>query len=315
MDNMFTIFLFISTLFTGIFWIFYRLKSLIKYINNKTIIEKQHAHPNIIKKFHFLRSFASFFPVFLIVFVTRSFIYEPFQIPSSSMMPTLLVGDFIIVKKFSYDIREPITRTLLIHIDDPKRGDIVVFKHPINSHINYIKRIIGLPGDKVEYYINNKNIVVYKNYIQDHEKEKVYIHYSNKKASHFIQKLYFSIENKNNINKQYQKNNLIYNSIYLNTIKEKIENTYHNILLLDNLKNVIKNNSQNGNNKKIIWIVPKNKYFMMGDNRDNSLDSRYWGFVPRENLLGKATKIWFSLNKKENGWPIGIRISRIGNIY
>lgn len=223
-------------------------------------------------------------------------------------MPTLLVGDFILVEKFSYGIKEPITNKILIRINLPQRGDIVVFKHPKNN-IDYIKRVIGLPGDKIQYDINKKKLKVCINYInQKNCENKLFIKYSKTELSNFFQKIYLFNENKTEKER-------IYNSIYFKKVEEQINNLKHNILILDGIKNKKNDYYHQPDMPKLTWIVPKNKYFMMGDNRDNSLDSRYWGFVPEENLLGKAIKIWMSFEKKENEWPTGIRINRIGNIY
>ncbi|AEO08612.1 signal peptidase I [Buchnera aphidicola str. Ak (Acyrthosiphon kondoi)] len=314
MANVLTIFLLISTLITGIFWISYRIKNIKNYLINKKIIKNNHLNQkNTVKlknKIYFFESLASFFPIFLIIFIIRSFIYEPFQIPSGSMMPTLLVGDFILVEKFSYDIKEPITHKTLIHIKNPERGDVVVFKYPKDHHIDYIKRIIGLPGDKITYNINNKHIKICTNYLNKKKcQEKLFINYSKPESSNFIQKIYFF----NKKDKLEEKK--VYNSLYFDLIEENINNIKHKILLLNNINNPKKDFFQQENMPKLTWIVPKDEYFMMGDNRDNSLDSRYWGFVPEKNLVGKAIKIWMSFDKNENEWPTGIRINRIGNIY
>jgi len=314
MANKLTIFLLISTLVTGVFWIFYCINNIKNYLINKKIIKKkplcQNNIVNVKSKIYFFESIASFFPIFLIIFIIRSFIYEPFQIPSGSMMPTLLVGDFILVEKFSYGIKEPITHKTLIHTKYPERGDIVVFKHPNDHNIDYIKRVIGLPGDKIKYDINNKHIDICVNYVNEKKcQKKFFINYSKAKSSNFIQKIYFS--NKKNPKKEKK----TYNSLYFNILEENINNFKHNILLLNNIKNPKKDYFRQKNMPALTWIVPKGKYFMMGDNRDNSLDSRYWGFVPEKNLVGKAIKIWMSFDKNENEWPTGIRINRIGNIY
>ncbi|QCI20400.1 signal peptidase I [Buchnera aphidicola (Brachycaudus cardui)] len=314
MANILTIFLLTSTLFTGFFWFFYRISSIKNYFVNKKTIKNNHVYETSIlkktKKTYFFQSLASFFPIFLIIFIIRSFIYEPFQIPSGSMMPTLLVGDFILVEKFSYGIKEPITQTTLIETNQPRRGDIVVFKHPIDYNVDYIKRIIGLPGDKIKYDINKKHIKICPHYLDNnHCQKKIIIKYSKTKKSNFVQKIYFF--NKNNLIQEKE----VYNSLYFNIVQETINNTKHNILLLNGIQDVKKDYYQQKNMPKLTWIVPKGKYFMMGDNRDNSLDSRYWGFVPERNLVGKAIKIWMSFDKNENEWPTGIRVNRIGNIY
>lgn len=314
MANTLTIFLLISTLVTGIFWIFHRIKNIKNYFINKKIIKKNPLFQTKIVtstgKIYFFESLSSFFPIFLIIFIIRSFIYEPFQIPSGSMMPTLLVGDFILVEKFSYGIKEPMTHKTLIHMKYPERGDIVVFKHPNDHNVDYIKRVIGLPGDKIKYDTHNKHIDICVDYLK-HKKcyQKLFINYSKSKLSNYIQKIYF-FKNKNTIEEK-----KTYNSLYFDILEENINNVKHNILLLNNLKNPKNNYFQQENMPKLTWIVPKGEYFMMGDNRDNSLDSRYWGFVPEKNLVGKAIKIWMSFDKNENEWPTGIRLNRIGNIY
>ncbi|QIQ41847.1 MAG: signal peptidase I [Buchnera aphidicola (Microlophium carnosum)] len=314
MANTLTIFLLISTLITGIFWIFYRIKNIKNYLVNKKTIKNNHSYQKNTVKLkrikYFFESIASFFPIFLIIFIIRSFIYEPFQIPSGSMMPTLLIGDFILVEKFSYGIKEPITHKTLIYTKHPKRGDIVVFRHPKDYNINYIKRVIGLPGDKIKYNLNNKHIYICTDYFNKKQCEKkISINYSQSKPSNFTQKIYF-LDDKNKT-----KEEKTYNSLYFDIVEENINNIKHNILLLNDIKNPKKDYFQQENMPELTWIVPKGEYFMMGDNRDNSLDSRYWGFVPEKNLVGKAIKIWMSFDKNENEWPTGIRINRIGNIY
>lgn len=313
MSNILTIFLLISTLVTSVFWFYYNLKKIKNYYLEKKIVKNdldEKYTKKVKDKKYFFQSLASFFPIFFTIFIVRSFIYEPFQIPSGSMMPTLLVGDFILVEKFSYGIKDPIMHKTLIQMNLPKRGDIVVFKHPIDYNTDYIKRVIGLPGDKIEYDIKTKHIKICENYlIKNHCEEKLSIKYSNSKPSKFTQKIYFT--NENNSIKQEK----IYHLFNFDLAEENINNVKHNILFLNIIKNSKKDYYQQKNMQKLHWIVPKGQYFMMGDNRDNSLDSRYWGFVPEKNLVGKAIKIWMSFDKNENEWPTGIRINRIGNIY
>ena len=195
----------------------------------------------------------SLLPIILIVLVIRTFMFEPFKIPSGSMIPTLLIGDFILVNKYEYGLRAPVTKTKIIDISKPKRGDVAVFRYPLNDKINYIKRIIGLPGDII--LINNKKIKV----------------------------------NGKEIQKPQVSNDLPY--LFSEDIDDK------KIYILEDLSE---------KTSELKYVVPRNSYFVMGDNRDRSSDSRYWGFVPESNLVGKASLIWFSLGEN-------IRFERIGN--
>ena len=224
---------------------------------------------NIIKKNKFLRWLnkqgKSFLPILLIVLLLRSFLAEPFRIPSGSMLPTLLIGDYILVNKYEYGIRLPITKTKIFNISEPKRGDVIVFRYPGNEDINFIKRVIGIPGDKIKYY--NKQLyvngVIYKKSKQE----------THEYLSDFgRQELEIFTENDNH---------KIYN------------------ILNDNMSPV--NDDE--------FFVPENKYFVMGDNRDHSSDSRYWGFVPEKNLVGEAFLIWMNFNSKN----FSMKYNRIGN--
>ncbi len=219
----------------------------------------------------------SFFPVLAVVLVLRSFIVEPFQIPSGSMIPTLEVGDFILVNKFAYGIRLPVIDEKIISISDPKRGDVMVFKYPEDTRINYIKRVVGLPGDTITYtsekriLVNGKPIAeaflgeepgslgsarLYTEQLGEHE------HYTRKE------------------------------------VRRRIEPTRE-------------------------WHVPAGHYFMMGDNRDNSKDSRYWddpsiplelqGMVPDEYIVGKAFAIW--LTWADPKFSVLPSLSRVGLIH
>ena len=209
---------------------------------------------------------ASFFPVILMVFFLRSFLAEPFKIPSGSMIPTLQIGDFILVNKFTYGIRLPVINKKIMEINQPQRGDVMVFRYPVNPSENYIKRVIGLPGDKVAY--QNKRLTINGEVIKT-EKKSDYLH---------AERLYYS--------KQYT---------------EKFGDLEHDVLNNDDVPSFI-NSAQAFpyrenclyNNSGLICTVPEGHYFMMGDNRDDSQDSRYWGFVPEENIVGKAFFVWFN---------------------
>ncbi|TVZ38502.1 signal peptidase I [Alteromonadaceae bacterium 2753L.S.0a.02] len=200
----------------------------------------------------------SFFPVLFLVFALRSFIIEPFQIPSESMVPTLEVGDFIAVNKFSYGIRMPVFRNKLIPVGEPKRGDVMVF-FPPHKPTYYIKRVIGLPGDKIRYV----NHVLYVN------------------GEEIPQKL---LETEPNTHLDACSSYGGHYQIIEETLPEE---SYHTRKCT-----VPSRLSENG-----YWEVPEGHYLMMGDNRDNSSDGRDWGFVPEDHIVGKAFAIWMHWDK------------------
>lgn len=195
----------------------------------------------------------SFFPVILAVFLIRSFVIEPFKIPSGSMMPTLQAGDFILVNKFTYGLRVPIINHTFVEINKPQRGDVVVFHFPPDPSIDYIKRIVGLPGDRIAY--RNKQLYVNG---QPVDMELV---------------------------GEYQYVGTGLNMIRAKHYLERIDDVTHDVLIEDN-----------GISIDGETVVPAGHYFAMGDNRDNSKDSRSWGFVPDENLVGKAFLIWWNFD-------------------
>lgn len=236
------------------------------------------------------------FPVIAFVLILRSFLYEPFQIPSGSMMPTLLVGDFILVEKFTYGLKDPVARKQFYEVGKPERGDIAVFKFPPDPRLDYIKRVIGLPGDTIEY--KGKQLYI-KPACHDQKpcpgKQKI--------ASDFVGKSDF----------------LGHRLTPLNEFSENIGGVEHRYFT-DSAVRQPRYFRQPGN-KTNQWTVPEGQYFVMGDNRDNSEDSRFWGFVPEENLVGKAVAIWisFEFDRAPDSWlpswvPTGVRFERVGGI-
>ena len=199
----------------------------------------------------------SFFPVIALVFFLRSFLWEPFKIPSSSMVPTLLVGDLILVNK------------KIIQINDPQRGDVMVFKYPKDMSQDYIKRVIGVPGDKITY--ENKRLSV----------NGVPVQYTA-------------------LDEYLDDERPVYHKQFL----EKLPNVEHRILNtdparsfnLDSVENFPHREACDYTYDKFTCTVPAGNYFMMGDNRDNSADSRYWGFVPDKNIVGKAFLVWMNFS-------------------
>ena len=246
------------------------------------------------------------FPVIAFVLVLRSFLWEPFQIPSGSMMPTLLDGDFILVNKFAYGLRDPVVGHKFFKIGEPQRGDVMVFKYPNNPKIDYIKRVIGLPGDRIIY--RNKTLYI-----------KPVCKASDEKCPEFRQ-----------IKTKFKKPSESPDGSYgLSRYTSFMPNKTHDILLDNQIlprtqyycSEAQGHICQQPGTHPDEFVVPAGHYFMMGDNRDNSSDSRYWGFAPKENIVGKAVAIWMSFDFDRTKddflphWiPTGIRFSRIGPI-
>ncbi|MEW5288335.1 signal peptidase I [Erwinia papayae] len=317
MANMFALILAIATLITGIIWCVDKIKwAPARRIKNSSV-ETASAGKGTAKQPGWIETAASVFPVLLLVFVVRSFIYEPFQIPSGSMMPTLLIGDFILVEKFAYGIKDPITQTTLIPTGHPKRGDIAVFKYPKDPSVDYIKRVIGLPGDRVTYNPQSKTVTINPSCTAGQTCDTALaVTYSDVKPSDFIQT--FSGFDGNEVGNgfyQVPQGESMQGGLRLATRNETLDKVTHRILLVTQAQNQASSYYQQPGQPQSSWVVPEGMYFMMGDNRDNSADSRYWGFVPEKNLVGKATAIWMSFEKQEGQWPTGVRLSRIGGIH
>jgi len=200
----------------------------------------------------------SFFPVLLFVLVIRSFVFEPFRIPSGSMMPTLLQGDFIFVKKYAYGLRLPVSEAKILETGEPERGDVVVFRLPSDPSINYIKRVVGLPGDEIVY---ERHRLTINGELVDLEQHSA----ATEMDPRFV---------------------------------ERLGDREHEIRI-ENAAYLIRDG---------VYQVPDGHYFVMGDNRDNSRDSRFIGAIPEDYLVGEAVRIWLHMDGLQ--WP---RWDRIGS--
>jgi signal peptidase I len=208
----------------------------------------------------------AFFPVILLVFLLRSFLVEPFRIPSGSMMPGLLAGDFILVNKFTYGLRLPVIHHKLVELGAPRHGDVMVFRFPADPSVNYIKRVVGLPGDRIVY------------------RDKV-LHINGQPMPQSLAGDYTYTETGDHL-------------IFARRLREQIDGVNHDILVSDAASAGL-----------LEFTVPEGHYFVMGDNRDRSNDSRYWGTVPEANVVGRAFLIWFSWDMVKGG----VAWNRIGN--
>ena len=206
----------------------------------------------------------AFFPVILVVFVLRSFIVEPFRIPSGSMLPSLYIGDFILVSKFSYGVRLPMVNRKVISLGFPRRGDVLVFRYPHDKKTNFIKRVVGIPGDVIDY--RGKQLWINGAAVPTELVKRHLLNDTGSTAGSVIEYL------------------------------ERLGEGGHNILL-----------DESRSSRDMMRItVPEGHYFVMGDNRDHSNDSRFWGFVPDQNIVGRAFLIWFSWDSAGGGgvnWP------------
>ncbi len=209
----------------------------------------------------------AFFPVILLVFVLRSFVVEPFRIPSGSMYPTLHIGDFILVNKFHYGVRLPVINTKLIDVSEPERGEVMVFRYPHDEDVNFIKRVIGVPGDVIRY-----------------EDKQIWI---NGEAVEIASEGAYMLPREGGGRTE------------TDLFAETIGDSTHSII-----------NDPGRRSRGMEIRVPEGQYFVMGDNRDHSNDSRFWGFVPEQNIVGRAFFIWFSWDSVNGG---GVNWGRIGN--
>jgi signal peptidase I len=250
----------LASLVTGVVWLTYRLAK--GKTSGKLPTTVEYAR--------------SFFPIFLVVLLLRAFLVEPFRIPSGSMMPTLLVGDFILVNKFTYGLRLPVTKTKLIELGQPERGDIVVFRWPVNPRLDYIKRVVGLPGDRVAY--RQKTLIINGDPVPIEPVGQYRPEGSGMRALG-------SIEG-----------------------REQLGGAPHPVLV-NPLTPDFSPSCRFMANQEV--TVPEGHFLMVGDNRDDSNDGRCWGFVPEQNLVGKAFFIWMSWDWQRSGF---LAFSRIGGI-
>ncbi len=266
----FALILFVLCVLTGILW-----------VADKMVFAKQRGAGT--REPLWVEYGASFFPVIIVVFGLRSFVVEPFRIPSGSMIPTLLVGDFILVNKFTYGIRLPVLNSKVLQINDPQRGDVMVFRYPADPSVDYIKRVVGLPGDKIAY--QNKRLTINGVEVPVQPMED-YLH---------KERAYYS--------GRFSETLGVVQHAILNDRDARADVPM--ALDFPGRENCVYNHDG------VRCEVPAGHYFMLGDNRDQSADSRVWGFVPDRNIVGKAFFIWFHADTILP--PKGVDFSRIGS--
>jgi signal peptidase I len=286
-EGNFALLLFIASSITGLYWIAERLyfwparqkAAALLQVNDterRANLMKQgitqvdgniaHAQAQILAQPWWLDWTAGLFPVIISVFFLRSFLVEPFKIPSGSMIPTLLVGDLILVNKFHYGLRVPVFNTKITEGEKPQRGDVMVFRYPPKPSLDYIKRVVGLPGDTVAYL--NKRLTINGKPI---ETESVPEFFDEDSMRYF---------------KQYQET--------LGAQPHRLLNDDDRPAFIPGVEKFPGFEACRYTIEGVTCTVPEGQYFMMGDNRDNSMDSRYWGFVPEKNIVGKAFFVWMN---------------------
>jgi signal peptidase I len=294
-EGNFALLLFLATVVTGIYWLAERLYFLPKRQEAAATLEANtikrneelgklgiskvdgdvsEARKNILAQPWWLDWTAGLFPVIIGVFILRSFLFEPFKIPSGSMIPTLLVGDLILVNKFHYGLRLPVLNTKITEGTAPQRGDVMVFRYPPKPSLDYIKRVVGVPGDEVAYL--NKRLTI------------------NGKALETNALPEFFDEDTMRYFKQFEEN--------MGDKKHRLLNDDNRPAFVPGADEFEFKSNCRYSVEGVVCKVPEGHYFMMGDNRDNSLDSRYWGFVPDKNIVGKAFFVWMNFgNPKRIG--------------
>jgi signal peptidase I len=258
MNLNFELVLFYAVLISGVIAIFDLIFLARKRKAEYAVRNKNIANPPEMKLPVIIEYAWSFFPILLIVFLLRSFLYEPFRIPSGSLEPTLQVGDFVLVNKFDYGVRLPVAHHKVYPYQEPHRGDIFVFRYPPNPSVNFIKRVIGLPGDHIKYH--DKVLTINGQVIPQTFQE-----------------------NATRMDEDGHSQDVLVKQENLFGVQ------YH----------IYENKNQASDNFDDI-VVPEGMYFAMGDNRDDSADSRYWGFVPEKNIVGKAVLVWMSWDNTDH---------------
>jgi signal peptidase I len=286
-EGNFALLLFLATVVTGLYWLAERLYFLprrrlaaerleVNAARRRSELAAQgitqvdgevaEARQKLLMQPWWLDWTAGLFPVIIAVFVLRSFIVEPFKIPSGSMIPTLLVGDLILVNKFTYGLRLPVINTKITDGTPPHRGDVMVFRYPPKPSLDYIKRVVGVPGDEVAYL--NKRLTINGKPVS---KQQVSDFFDEDTMQYF---------------KQFDE--------VLGTHDHRILNDDSRPAFVPGVENFPHKDNCRYSVEGVVCKVPPGMYFMMGDNRDNSLDSRYWGFVPDQNIVGKAFFVWMN---------------------
>jgi signal peptidase I len=286
-DGNFSLLLFLAAVVTGVYWLaerFYFLPQRYKAVEaldaatarrheelakmgiTKVDTDTGEAKIRLIMQPWWLDWTAGLFPVIIVVFLLRSFLFEPFKIPSGSMIPTLLINDLILVNKFHYGVRLPVINLKVLNNNSPQRGDVMVFRYPPKPSLDYIKRVVGVPGDEVAYLnkqltINGKPLI--KTALPD-----------------------FFDEDTMRYSKQFEETT--------GAKKYRLLNDDDRPAFIPGTEDFPNKQNCRYSNEGVVCKVPEGHYFMMGDNRDNSLDSRYWGFVPEKNIVGKAFFVWMN---------------------
>ena len=295
-DGNFALLLFLATVITGVYWVAERFYFLPQRqwaaakLENEAIQRRQdltqlgitqvdvnvtEAKQRLLMQPWWLDWTAGLFPVIIVVFVMRSFLFEPFKIPSGSMIPTLLVGDLILVNKFTYGVRLPVINLKITEGNKPQRGDVMVFRYPPKPSLDYIKRVVGVPGDEVAYL--NKRLTLNGQAVST-----------------------------NGVPEFFDESAMR----YFKQLEETFGEAKHRILNDDERPAFVPGADDFPNRQNcrysvegVVCKVPEGHYFMMGDNRDNSLDSRYWGFVPDQNIVGKAFFVWMNFGSLKRIGP------------
>ena len=286
-DGNFSLLLFLAAVVTGIYWLaerFYFLPQRYKAVaaleaatgkRQAELAEKgitkvdtdiSEAKIRLIMQPWWLDWTAGLFPVIIVVFLLRSFLFEPFKIPSGSMIPTLLINDLILVNKFHYGVRLPVINLKVLDNNSPQRGDVMVFRYPPKPSLDYIKRVVGVPGDEVAYL--NKKLTI------------------NGRPLTKLVLPYFFDEDMLRYSKQFEETT--------GGKKYRLLNDDDRPAFIPGAEDFPAKQNCRYSSEGVVCKVPEGHYFMMGDNRDNSLDSRYWGFVPEKNIVGKAFFVWMN---------------------